>query len=113
MPPNQNPVAGPLQMRVLALIWASGATTVQVVHDALNRQPHAPQLAYTTILTVMRNLARRKLLTQARGPAGTHGAHVFAPVLNRKQYRASVARWLVDEQFSGDAAAAILAIEAL
>lgn len=100
--------AGPLQVRVLNHLWQHGAATVNDVHAALNAQPNAPKLAYTTILTVMRNLARRKLCEVTTGQR----RHVFAPTVSRDEYRLGVARWLIAEQFAGDAKAAALAVTA-
>lgn len=89
---------GPLQARVMNHIWDAGSQTVAQVHDALNAQPGAPRLAYTTILTVMRNLTRRGLLkaaTEAR-------AHVFTPVTTRDEHRAGAIRNIADMFFGGD-----------
>ena len=47
---------GPLQVRVMHHIWSHGPSTVHDVHDALMSDPLAKRLAYTTVLTVMRNL---------------------------------------------------------
>lgn len=101
--------AGPLQVRCLSLLWGGGPSTVNDVHAALNAQPGAPQLAYTTILTVMRNLVRRKLCEVAKGAR----RHVFVPTVTREEYRAGVARWLVAEQFAGDMKAAAAAVAAV
>ena len=40
-------------------IWSHGPSTVHDVHVALNTHPNSPkQLAYTTLLTVLRSLAK-------------------------------------------------------
>jgi predicted transcriptional regulator len=106
---NDNPVAGPLQIRALKHLWENGGATVHEVVDAMNAEPGKPKLAYTTILTVLRNLARRRIVTTTK----TGRSHVFAPAVSRDEYRANVARWLVAEQFSGDAKAAASAVAAV
>ena len=68
MPTHLSPFdpIGPLQLRIMNHLWKVNAATVQEVGDALNGQPGAPRMAYTTFLTVMRNLAKRKILDQRR-----------------------------------------------
>jgi predicted transcriptional regulator len=72
-------------------IWNGGPATVHDVRDALNSHDRTNQLAYTTILTVMRNLTRRGMLTQARGGR----SHIFAANETEAIYK-----WSVLEQVS-------------
>ncbi|MBA3845597.1 MAG: BlaI/MecI/CopY family transcriptional regulator [Planctomycetes bacterium] len=89
---------GPLQLRVMHYIWKHGPSTVHAVHDALNGEPSAPKLAYTTILTVMRNLARRKILNQK----ASGRSHIFEPLVDEDSYKLSILRKVRNELFSGD-----------
>lgn len=89
---------GPLQLRVMHYIWQHGASTVHIVHDALNNEPGAPKLAYTTILTVMRNLAKRGVLNQA--PAGR--SHLFSPLITEREYKIGILRQVRADLFAGD-----------
>ena len=89
---------GPLQVRVMHHIWKHGPSTVQDVHDALNAQPGGKQLAYTTILTVMRNLARRKFLNQAADGR----AHRFTPVIEEGTYKLEMVRQMRTDLFGGN-----------
>ncbi len=89
---------GPLQVRVMHLIWKHGPSTVHDVHDALNVVPGSKQLAYTTILTVMRNLARRKFLDQQ--PDGR--AHRFLPLIDEATYKLAMVRQMRVDLFGGD-----------
>jgi BlaI family transcriptional regulator, penicillinase repressor len=89
---------GPLQLRVMHFIWKHGPSTVHSVHDALNNEPGAQKLAYTTILTVMRNLARRKILDQK----ASGRSHVFEPLVDEDSYKLSILRQVRKELFSGD-----------
>ncbi len=106
---NESPVAGSLQIRALEHLWKDGPAVVHAVVDAINAEGK-PRLAYTTILTVLRNLVRRGMCTQSRGPGKSH---TFTPALTRDEYRAKVARWFVDEQFAGDVKAAASVVAAL
>ena len=90
-------IIGPLQLRIMNFIWVKGDCTVHDVHDALNGEADAPQLAYTTVLTVMRNLVRRKILSQ--NPAGR--SHVFGPLITEVEYKESMLRQICDDFFNG------------
>jgi predicted transcriptional regulator len=90
---------GHLQLRVMQNIWRNGPSTVHDVHDALNAQPDAPkQLAYTTVLTVMRSLVKRKFLDQkAEGRA-----HRFVPIITDEAYAAEMMRQIRVDVFGRD-----------
>jgi predicted transcriptional regulator len=89
---------GPLQLRVMHYVWQHGPSTVHAVLDTLNRQPGCAPLAYTTILTVMRNLVRRGFLSQK--PEGR--SHVFAPLVDESSYKLDMLRQLRRDLFAGD-----------
>jgi BlaI family penicillinase repressor len=89
---------GPLQLRVMQYIWRTGPATVHAVHDALNREPGLPPLAYTTILTVMRNLSRRHILSQTRGGR----SHVFSALVDEASYKLEVVRQMSRTLFGDD-----------
>jgi predicted transcriptional regulator len=60
-----------LELQALTVLWYHGPSTVALVHDLL---PDGKQRAYTTVLTVMRNLECKKLVRRT-----TEGrAHVYA-----------------------------------
>ncbi len=89
---------GALQARVMAFIWVAGSATVEDVRAALNRGTDRRPLAYTTFLTVMRNLVRRGILSQR--PDGR--AHRFAPLVTREQYENEMLRHIAATFFGGD-----------
>ena len=91
-------IIGPLQLRVMHHIWRQGPSTVHQVHEALNEEPDASKLAYTTILTVMRNLAKRDVLEQR--PNGR--AHLFTPLVTEREYKQSVIKQVLDEVFENN-----------
>lgn len=88
---------GPLQLRIMHIIWNRGPSTVHEVHSLLNEEPGAQQLAYTTILTVMRNLSRRNVLKQT--PAGR--SHVFEPLIDEVTYKLGILQQIRDDLFAG------------
>ncbi len=103
-------VVGPLQIRVLHHLWTHGPCTVHAVHAALNAENASngtKTMAYTTVLTVMRNLVRRNILAQVRGSR----AHHFQPLIERRDYCQGMLRQARHELFQGDARA-LLAIVA-
>lgn len=89
---------GPLQGRVMQHIWRNGPSTVHDVHGALNAQPGSDQLAYTTILTVMRSLAKRELLDQE--PVGRF--HRFTALSTQEAYVDDLLRNLRDGLLGGN-----------
>ena len=100
-------IIGPLQLRVMHHIWNSGECTVHDVHGSLNGEEDAPKLAYTTILTVMRNLARRNILHQK--PAGR--SHIFSPVVSENEYKEALLKQIGEDFFNGDVGRMIKILE--
>ncbi|WP_420637368.1 BlaI/MecI/CopY family transcriptional regulator [Candidatus Palauibacter sp.] len=91
---------GETEMEVLQRVWAVGESSVADVHDSILR---ARPVAYTTVMTVMRKLARkgflhcdssgsRYLYTAARPPA---------------EVRRELVQDLLDHVFQGSAAALV------
>ncbi len=97
---------GPLQVKVMHHIWRRGPSTVHDVHDELMADPAEKRLAYTTILTVMRNLARRGFLAQT--PEGR--AHRFAAKVDESSYKRELLHHVREEVFRGDLRALIDAV---
>lgn len=102
---------GPLQIRVLHHLWSVGPSTVSDVHAVLNTQSQQQggrQLAYTTVLTVMRNLVRRKILAQT--PVGR--AHRFTALIEREAYQQAMLRQARSDLFAGDTRALLRSLAA-
>jgi BlaI family penicillinase repressor len=99
---------GPLQVKVMHHIWARGPSTVHDVHDALMADPAAKRLAYTTVLTVMRNLTRRGFL----GQSAVGRAHRFTCVISEDTYKRDLLRHVREELFRGDVRAMLEAVAA-
>lgn len=99
---------GPLQVKVMHHIWARGPSTVHDVHDALMANPASKRLAYTTVLTVMRNLTRRGFL----GQSAVGRAHRFNSVISEDTYKRDLLRHVRQELFRGDVRAMLDAVAA-
>jgi len=80
---NRNPQSalgqlGKLESELMELIWERGEISVRALHAVIG-----PRLAYTTIMTTLDRLYKKKLL--ARKKAGK--AFLYAPVMSREEYR--------------------------
>lgn len=85
---------GETEMEVLQHVWELGDATVADVHARI--QPHR-DVAYTTVMTVMRNLADKGYLTfRKRG-----NAYVYRPALQPDEVRGSLLRSLTEKVFRG------------
>jgi predicted transcriptional regulator len=89
---------GPLQLRIMHHIWKKGPGTVHEVHSALHPDPAVKALAYTTYLTVLRNLTKRGFLDQIKG----NRAHVFVPLIDERTFKLSQIRQMRQILFDGD-----------
>ena len=99
--PSSKPVEqiGPLQLRVMHYIWKNGPSTVQTVMTALNSEQATRSLAYTTFLTVMRNLARRNLLEQKKT---AQRSHMFSAAVSEDDYKSAFIKQVFKDYFNND-----------
>ncbi|MCG3180199.1 MAG: hypothetical protein BIFFINMI_02556 [Phycisphaerae bacterium] len=75
-------------------VWQLERATVAEVHGRLARRR---RIAYTTVLTTMRNLEKRGMLSHTqRGKA-----YVYRPTMPRQQYAAGTVRDFIDRIFAG------------
>lgn len=88
---------GPLQLRVMHFLWSQGPATVNTVQEHINQHATSRPLAYTTILTVMRNLARRGFLSQTP----QRRSHLFTPLIDERTYKLGMLRQLRHDLFGG------------
>lgn len=89
---------GPLQLRVMHFLWSQGPATVNTVQEHINQHAGNRPLAYTTILTVMRNLARRGFLSQTP----QRRSHLFAPLIDERSYKLGMLRQMRHDLFGGN-----------
>lgn len=82
---------GPLEARVMEVVWQRGPSTVRDVLNALAADG-AQELAYTTVMTVMGNLADKGLLE----PTQAGRAFVYAPTMTHGEFVRSQVRAVLD-----------------
>lgn len=91
-----------LELRVLGVLWRLGPSTVREVLDALGDDK---QRGYTTVLSTVQSLQRKKLVT-AKRPRGER-AYRYAARKSRESIVGPLLGGLVDRVFGGDPAAAV------
>ena len=96
-------IGGEVEAAVMAIAWrAVQPMTVREMLDEVNRERGGSPLAYTTILTVMGNLARKGMLVQhAEGRAFR-----YSPAIPREEYIAAMMNEALD--VASDRTAALL-----
>ncbi len=89
-----------MELQVLAVLWENGPSTVRQVLDAM---PDGKQRAYTTVLSVMQVMEKKKLLDHTRDGL----AHVYRPSVTRNQIYRPLMKDLLTNFFSGKASTAM------
>jgi predicted transcriptional regulator len=80
------------ELDVMAVLWSNGSGTVAEVRDAL-----ADDLAYTTVLTVLRTLQEKGYVR----PIAEGRAHRYFPTVTQEQAGKSVLGRILDKVFAG------------
>jgi predicted transcriptional regulator len=83
---------GPLEIRVMEVLWAAGESSVRDVVDKLDRK-----LAYTTVMTTLDRLFKKGLLARQK----TDRAFLYFPRLTNEQWERRRAGDLVAGLLSG------------
>ena len=86
---------GERELDVMGVLWATGSATVAEVRDQL-----PADLAYTTVLTILRNLEAKGFVRHE----GEGKAHRYFPLMARKAAGRSAVSRLIDKMFGGDPA---------
>ena len=85
-------VLGDRELDVMGVLWDLGSGTVSEVRERL-----PADLAYTTVLTILRNLEAKELVTHT-----TEGkAHRYVPRVAQRAARRSAVSRIVDKLFHG------------
>jgi predicted transcriptional regulator len=84
---------GPREQDIVHLLWTRGGATVAEVREGLEAE-----LAYTTVLTILRNLEAKGVVR--REEEGR--AHRYFPVVEREEARESAVKRLLDRFFGGN-----------
>lgn len=91
MPPRPSTTLTEAELRIMEVLWAQGSGTVQQV---LDRMPPKP-LAYNSVLTTIRILERKGYVEHVKDGR----AHVYKPILERKDASRSEIRHLISRFF--------------
>jgi predicted transcriptional regulator len=83
---------GERELDVMSVLWENGSGTVAEVRDRL-----PTPLAYTTVLTILRNLEAKRFVRHT----GEGKAHRYHPVLKRSQVGKSMLKRLITSVFQG------------
>jgi predicted transcriptional regulator len=89
------PEFGERELDVMGILWEIGSATVTEVRDRL-----PADLAYTTVLTILRNLEAKGFVRHE----GEGKAHRYFPRVARKTAGRSAVARLIDKMFGGDPA---------
>ena len=92
MPPRPSTTLTEAELRIMEVLWAQGPGTVQQVLDWL---PAKPALAYNSVLTTIRILERKGYVEHVKDGR----AHVYKPLLERKDASRSEIRHLISRFF--------------
>ncbi|MGD0987603.1 MAG: BlaI/MecI/CopY family transcriptional regulator [Candidatus Sulfotelmatobacter sp.] len=92
MPPRKSATLTEAELRLMEVLWEKGPATVQQVLDGLSEE--AP-LAYNSVLTTIRILEKKGYLKHEKDGR----AHVYAPLVERKEATRSEIRRLVNRFF--------------
>ncbi len=85
---------GQLQQEVMDEVWDLEQATVADVHQRISRRR---KIAYTTVLTTMRNLEKRGMLSHKQKGK----AFLYRPTMEREQYAAGTVEEFVGRVFGG------------
>jgi len=92
LPPRPSTTLTEAELRIMEVLWAQGAGTVQQVLDWM---PPKPTLAYNSVLTTIRILERKGYVAHVKDGR----AHVYKPILERKDASRSEIRHLISRFF--------------
>ena len=91
-----------LELQALSVLWHEGPSTVSSVHESL---PDGRERAYTTVLSVMQSLERKKLVRRIRSGR----AHVYEPAYSQEIIVRRATDDFVTNAFGGRLGEAVLA----
>jgi predicted transcriptional regulator len=87
-------VLGGLEAEVMEIIWTRGEVSVRDVYEVLRRRR---EIAYTTVMTTMGRLAKKRLLTQIKSGL----AYQYRPAVTREAFKESVVGEVIDGLLDG------------
>lgn len=91
---NKTPNLTEAELRLMKIIWKLKEGTV---NDVLDNLPNDLNLAYNTVLTIMRILEQKKYLKRIKKSR----AHIYQPIVSENQARKNVVKHMLDNFFNG------------
>ena len=92
MPPRKSPTLTEAELRLMDVLWQKNSATVHQILEAL---PQKPALAYNSVLTTIRILEKKGYVQHVKDGR----AHIYLPVIGRKEATRSEVRNLVSRFF--------------
>jgi predicted transcriptional regulator len=92
VPPRKSGTLTEAELRIMNVLWARGSGTVQQVLDSISQMP---SLAYNSVLTTIRVLEKKGYLKHLKDGR----AHVYTPLVGKKEATRSEIRHLVSRFF--------------
>jgi len=92
LPPRKSATLTEAELRLMEVLWEKGPATVQQILDALTTKP---ALAYNSVLTTIRILEKKGYVRHVKDGR----AHVYEPLLGRKEATRFEIRHLVSRFF--------------
>jgi predicted transcriptional regulator len=103
MPRRKSPHLTEAELRLMDVLWETGAATVAEVAEAL---PKDLNLAYNTVLTTLRILENKGYVKHRKPKQGR--AFVYRPAVTRELASRSALRYLLDRFFQNSAESLVL-----
>jgi len=92
VPPRRSTTLTEAELRLMNVLWHKGSATVQEILAAL---PSHPALAYNSVLTTIRILEKKGYVKHSKEAR----AHVYTPIVERREATRSAIRNLVSRFF--------------
>lgn len=92
----KSPTLTAQELEIMKIVWRLESATVRQVYEELLRER---KIAYTTVMTLMNILERKKYLKRRAGDR----AYVYAPAKPRERVIGAMVKDFVDRVFSGSA----------
>jgi BlaI family transcriptional regulator, penicillinase repressor len=96
----KRPRPSELELQILSVLWEKGPLPIRAIREAL---PDGKQRAYTTVLTIVQILEKKGLV----GHTVQGQAHLFHPLVTRRQVLRPLMRELLRNVFGGRPADAV------
>ena len=104
MPPtSRSGQLTPLELEVMKILWESGPTTVQAVHQRIQRERPLAYNTVQTVLTILHRKGKVKRVTRQR-------AYVYEASVSQEKTAAQALREMVDKLFGGRPEALVLSM---